>query len=184
MYLAESTVTREYHELKKSIETRIYVQLAFMFVFTIVVVFVGLFFSRNMAQSMLNPLQDLTAGIENMTSSQTILSVREGYEEHSYEMNLLYTTFEKMLSVILFAYEKEFESADVAIERYMNVLKLFKELGLDKGIGICENNLGNIYFNLQAYEDACECFKRAIEISIKEKNKLERDRLFAESHDE
>ena len=115
-----------------------------MFVFTIVVVFVGLFFSRNMAQSMLNPLQDLTACIESMTSSQTILSVKEGYEEHSYEMNLLYTTFEKVLSVILFAYEKEFESADIAIDRYMNVLKLFKELCLDKGIGICENNLGNI----------------------------------------
>ena len=40
VYVAEGVVTEEYGELKKSIETRIYVQLAFMFVFTIVIVFV------------------------------------------------------------------------------------------------------------------------------------------------
>ena len=82
------------------------------------------------------------------------------YELESAEMDILYKTFAKLLNVIKFASEtlmKYYLPTFINIpsgnnaESLINYAKsrqVYNELGNTKGVGICDNNIGNIHMKM------------------------------------
>jgi len=56
---------------------------------------------------------------------------------------------------------------DKAIQNYMTSLKILEEIEMYNGMGICLNNLGNIYSDKKKYKKALEFYYRAVEITLK-----------------
>jgi len=61
---------------------------------------------------------------------------------------------------------------DKAIQNYMTSLKILEEIEMYNGMGICLNNLGNIYSDKKNYKKALEFYYRALEITIKTGNRI------------
>ncbi|CAN0496462.1 unnamed protein product, partial [Laminaria digitata] len=66
------------------------------------------------------------------------------------ELEELLEAFESMATVVKFA-NVSLEGGDIELakQNYVDALILFKKLGNDRGVGIVNNNLGNV-FTLQA----------------------------------
>lgn len=86
-------------------------------------------------------------------------------KKDSLEVYQIRQLFQKLIQVMKFALEA-YNSGDdaVALLNYAQARTLYYELGNLNGVGICENNIGNIHLRNSRYAEAIAAYRTAISV--------------------
>ncbi len=126
-----------------------------------VIMFVGV---REISKRIVEPISELTNITEQIAKGNLTRSL-EGRIGGAREIVVLYDTFRGLLTALRFG-NQEYYAGNLAkaMANYNSALELFTTLDNIKGIGICHNNIGNIYNARNNYQEAENSYKKAIAI--------------------
>ena len=129
--------------------------------FIIIVVVVGIF----IAIRMVRPIKQLTNVAGMITQGNYNASISVGTND---EISVLADSFKNILITLRLG-NTSYYKGDLkkALENYKEALVLFETTDNRKGIGMCYNNMGNIYRNWGEYGLAKDYFKKALDIAKK-----------------
>jgi len=127
-------------------------------VFLVIVIITGIFLSLKLVQ----PIKQLTTVAEHITHGNFHTKINVNTRD---EISVLAESFKNLL-VTLRLGNRSYYKGDLkrALENYKEALALFETTDNQKGIGMCYNNIGNIYRTWGEYALAKDYFNKAIKI--------------------
>lgn len=145
-------------------ENYMIVQSVVFIVIIIAVVNVALLLINETVKSIINPISDLAEVVKSLANDDTDADVTKNFEPNSKEICQLYNSFTKLKYIMKYA-NKEFLSGNdaQALINYANALNLYLELNHKEGVGITYNNIGNIHFKNERFEEAISCYRLAVQ---------------------
>ena len=156
--LADANLIREETYLALALQTGF-----FLLIVAIVgaIMFVGV---RIISKRIVEPISELTNITEQIAQGNLHRSLEDRIGG-AREIVVLYDTFRGLLTALRFG-NQEYYAGNLAkaMTNYNSALELFTTLDNTKGIGICHNNIGNIYNARKNYQEAENSYKKAIEI--------------------
>ncbi|KAJ3120123.1 hypothetical protein HK098_004867 [Nowakowskiella sp. JEL0407] len=148
--------------------TRTYLMAA---IATILVLFfvstgVSYYFSRRFAMKVLNPVHELARVLDSITNSDLAVEINSSGGS-SQELKLIHKHFQNLLIAVRFGNEAYYNGdLQLALQNYLAAEKLMEEFNNMRGLGICRNNLGNVYSQSEKYIEAEKAFEFAISNAI------------------
>jgi len=102
--------------------------------------------------------------------SQGVTSIRisNNLETSSFEISEIYRTFGALLNALRFGNEEYYKGdKKEAMRNYQEALEIFKSLNNEKAMGICYNNIGNVYRAQANFALAEEAYLKAIDYGLR-----------------
>jgi tetratricopeptide (TPR) repeat protein len=131
--------------------------------FTVLTFYIIKFISRKIVR----PIEELTTVTEEIAAGN-LHRTMQGQTGGASELTLLFRSFDGLITALRFGNEDYYAgNLHRALENYESALELFTTLENHKGIGICYNNIGNIYNAKGMLKDANRFYLDAIEIAEK-----------------
>lgn len=129
---------------------------------------------RYQAQSVVHPINDLITFLKNIENDQDVV---KNFREYSYEINLLYSSFQRLKNVLKIANDAFLTGNDAqALLNYSTALNLYKRIHNNHAMGISYNNVGNLHFINKRYDEAINSFKDSVECAKNDLVQLETKR--------
>lgn len=117
-----------------------------------------------MSNGVTKPINSMRSYAEDISSGGSLSASWEALPSQSPEMAKLQEDFDNVVTALRFGSS----SLDLSLEErhasYKKALALFLELGSDRGIGVCQNNLGLSYSEMGKAEASIKAFDEAIQL--------------------
>ncbi|MCH8908593.1 MAG: tetratricopeptide repeat protein, partial [Candidatus Heimdallarchaeota archaeon] len=165
LVVPESDILAPANKIRDDIKAALFKQLVIFFVI-LVLISAGIFyFTKYTSDQIVKPIQELTE-ITNLIAKGNLGRDLAGSAEGSKEITMLYQTFRGLVTALRFGNDDYYAgNIDRAMKNYLAALELFTSLNNQKGIGICYNNLANIYRVRGNLKDANASYRTAIDIA-------------------
>ncbi|MHA2503584.1 MAG: cache domain-containing protein, partial [Candidatus Kariarchaeaceae archaeon] len=131
--------------ISTSIFTSLRRQLIIFFLFMAVIAAIVAFMGTYASKRVVEPIKELTEVTELIAKGNLSKDLSEQYQSSS-EITLLYESFRGLITTLRFG-NQDYYAGDLnrAMSNYESALELFTNLNNNTGVGICYNNIGNIY---------------------------------------
>ncbi|MFX0144547.1 MAG: HAMP domain-containing protein, partial [Candidatus Hodarchaeota archaeon] len=119
-----------------------------------------------MSRRITRPITHLTDSIDNMVRGDLTKEIPIEKKRRSNEIGVLAQSFQALLITMRLGNQSYYQGdIYLAYKNYSAALKLFKTTQNLKGLGICWNNLGNIFRNWAELDKAKDAYDKSIKIA-------------------
>lgn len=171
--LEESTMTDPFDKLKDSLNQLLYIEGVALFLLIAIILVICWLLTSYVTQQIIKPIDNLVQILNRLNDGDVDINIEEHYQDCSKELTHLYTVFTKLKIVLRFGKSHYFSEDSEAVMNYAQALTLFLEYRNMEGAGICYNNLGIIHYRNLRYQEAAECFEKALRAAESLKNRPE-----------
>ncbi len=148
-------------DIIRSSTRNILIMVAILLLLIVIIVYLSVMVSRRIVE----PVQQLTDFSEQIAGGDLSqdLSVLQGVPR---EVQVLHNAFAGLLTALRFGNSEYYSgNMDVAYNNYLKALELFRTTDNQRGVGVCLNNLGNIYRAWGETDEAVDCYLKAINVA-------------------
>ena len=148
-------------DIIKSSTRNIIIMVAILLLLIVIIVYLSVMVSRRIVQ----PVQQLTDFSEQIAGGDLSQDLNE-LQGVPREVQVLHNAFAGLLTALRFGNTEYYSgNMDVAYNNYLKALELFRTTDNQRGVGVCLNNLGNIYRAWGETEEAVDCYIKAINVA-------------------
>ena len=158
----ERTMTSAFDSLKEELLTVIYIEGIIVVAVLAGILVLCYFLTRYVTLQIVRPIDNLLEVLERMINGDLDLDIMEHYQLCSLELTRVYDVFNKLKIALRFEQKDYFRGDAQATMNYAHALQLFTDFGNKNGTSLCYENLGNINFRTGRFEEACECYQKAL----------------------
>jgi tetratricopeptide (TPR) repeat protein len=128
----------------------------------IVVLVICIFINYYVTQSIAEPINYLVSTMDKVTNTNLDVEM-ENIPPPSVEMELLFNQFGDLLNTMRSANEQYRQgNPRKALDVYKSVMEIMERINNKRGIGVCLNNMGNAYSDIDELIHARTCYEKAI----------------------
>ncbi|KAI8805859.1 hypothetical protein BJ742DRAFT_397545 [Cladochytrium replicatum] len=132
-------------EMRSRTTVFIGVASAIIFALLLVALYVSNRLSLIIAERVLRPVGELSSLLDNITRGDLNMELRQ-QGPVSREIDILQKSFKDLTTALRFGNEKYYQGhLDKALANYVAAERLMTELNSERGKGVCWNNMGNVY---------------------------------------
>lgn len=120
------------------------------------------FINNKLANLITEPLTEFVDKMEQMTKANLDIEM-EKIDPQSLDMRILHNQFTNLLHALRFGNEAYYNGDHKkALENYNTIYEILRETNNKRGMGVCLNNIGNVYLNIEPLK-ALDYYESAIE---------------------
>ena len=162
----EDEITLPATQIENDISSLISTQIGLFIVILIGVTVVIAFMSNYVSKKIVKPITGLTKMMNFISQGDISREIPFGTEKNPDEISYLTNSFKNLITLLRLGNEDYYRGdLDKAAKNYQQALQVFKLSDNLKGMGVCYNNLGNIYRIQSDYENAQKSYQKAINIA-------------------
>ncbi|KAI8805858.1 hypothetical protein BJ742DRAFT_397486 [Cladochytrium replicatum] len=167
------------NEMRSRTTVFIGVASAIIFALLLVALYVSNRLSLSIAERVLRPVGELSSLLDNITRGDLNMELRQ-QGPVSREIDILQKSFKDLTTALRFGNEKYYQGhLDKALANYVAAERLMTELNSERGKGVCWNNMGNVYAQMNQFNTAQNYYDRAIASGMLPKCQI--DRFYSQS---
>jgi Mg-chelatase subunit ChlD len=121
--------------------------------------------NNKLANLITEPLIEFVDKMEQMTKANLDIEM-EKIDPRSFDMTILHNQFKNLLQALRFGNEAYYKGDHHrALENYNIIYEILQKTNNKRGVGVCLNNIGNVYLNLEPIK-ALDYYEKAIENAL------------------
>eukprot|EP00762_Andalucia_godoyi_P006870 ANDGO_00932.mRNA.1 hypothetical protein (macronuclear) len=133
---------------------------AVLLAITILIVFL-------LSSRIIRPLRSIQAHLQRLDDGELGAQLETGeLSQYPQEIQKLLMTFEGLTIALRLGNETYLSgNLETALQSYVQARDMFQQSSNMRGVGVCENNIGNVYYSMKQFEKAEQSYRKAIRMA-------------------